>query len=124
MKIRIYYEDTDCGGIVYHSNYLKFCERARSEFIFESGLNLFSDEAHFVVSKITANFKKPAKLGDMIEIKTKLLKLNHASMVLEQSIFRDDELLFQADITVAFLCGEKPCKLNEDAKNLFSKLIK
>lgn len=123
MKIRVYYEDTDCGGIVYHSNYLKFCERARSEFIFQSGVDLFSDEAHFVVSKITANFKKPAKLGDTIEVKTKLLKLNHASMVLAQSIFRDDELLFDAEITVAFLCGEKPSKMSQQAKEIFSKLL-
>lgn len=119
MKMRVYYEDTDCGGIVYHSNYLKFCERARSEFVFQKGVDIFNENAHFVVNKITANFKKSAKLGDIIEVKTKVLNISHASVCLEQQIFRDDELLFEAQINIVFLRGNKPSKITQEIKELF-----
>lgn len=72
MKMRVYYEDTDAGGVVYHSNYLKFCERARSEIFFNKKVDIFdASKGHFLLAKANCNFLKPAKLGDMIEIKTK-----------------------------------------------------
>ena len=80
MKMRVYYDDTDAGGIVYHSNYLKFCERARSEYVFSS-LNSqpFNDGFCFVVRDIKAKFIKSAKLGDILDIKTKCVELKNAS---------------------------------------------
>ena len=75
MKIRIYYEDTDAGGIVYHANYIKYCERARSEMFFGSDVKPFSKDGHFVVSEIRAKFKKPAVLGDLLEVKTSVASL-------------------------------------------------
>ena len=62
MQLRVYYEDTDTGGVVYHSNYLNFCERARSELFFQRGLSPHKTNAFFVVSHIDAKFIKPAHL--------------------------------------------------------------
>ena len=114
MKIRIYYEDTDAAGIVYHTNFIKYCERARSEMIFNSNLKPFTQNRHFVVSSINAKYLKPAFLGDIIEVKSKVIKLGKASAEILQSIFRDDELLFEATIKIAFLIDKKPAPL--DAK--------
>ncbi len=76
MKMRVYYEDTDAGGVVYHSNYLKFCERVRSEIFFNKKVDIFdASKGHFLLTKANCNFLKPAKLGDMIEIKTKILEV-------------------------------------------------
>ncbi len=112
MKFRIYYDDTDAQGIVYHANFLKFCERARSEIFFANGV-IFETNSHFVVSKITANFIKPAFLGDTIDVKTSLKSLKKASVILEQSIFKDETLIFKAEISVAFLKDKKITKIDE-----------
>ena len=112
MKFRIYYDDTDAQGIVYHANFLKFCERARSEIFFANGV-IFEPNSHFEVSKITANFIKPAFLGDIIDVKTSLKTLKKASVILEQSIFKDEMLIFKAEISVAFLKDKKIAKIDE-----------
>ena len=75
MKIRIYYEDTDAQGIVYHANYIKFCERARSEALMQAGVDFARADAHFVVSELCAKFLRPARLGDTLEIHTSLAAL-------------------------------------------------
>lgn len=128
MKIRVYYEDTDCGGIVYHTNYLKYCERARSEIIFNSSVAPFTANRHFVVTKIEANYIKAAVLGDVLEVRTKTQKIGHASLVLNQEIFKVsnidnvhfDELIFKAKITVAFILQGNVGKLDDELVALFS----
>ena len=79
MKIRVYYEDTDAGGIVYHSNYLKFCERARSEFFFSKNMSPIIDGAHFVVRKMDCDFIFSAKFADVLEVTTTLVEMKKAS---------------------------------------------
>ena len=113
MKIRVYYEDTDAGGIVYHSNYLNFFERARSELFFKKGINPFLGDEHFVARKIGISFKKPARLGDEIEIKTTLKELKKASCTLLQMAYKDDVLLAVADINLCFTRALKPAKIPE-----------
>ena len=98
MKIRVYYEDTDEQGVVYHSNYLNYCERARSEIFFQKNVDIFSKEFYFVVKNLTADFKNSAKLGDIIEIKTRLIEIKRASLKLEQRVFRDDEEIFTLEL--------------------------
>lgn len=89
MKIRIYYEDTDCGGIVYHTNYIKYCERSRSEeFFFSLGLNPQNCSNAFVVKNLKADFIKSAKLGDEIEVCTKTIEIKNVSILLKQEIFK------------------------------------
>ncbi|WP_103605099.1 YbgC/FadM family acyl-CoA thioesterase [Campylobacter concisus] len=121
MKIRIYYEDTDAGGIVYHTNYIKFCERARSEAFFQAGLNFTKESGYFVVSSLEAKFIASAVLGDEVFVRTKILELKKASLVLEQEIYKFDDknvekLLFRATITLAFMKEEKLAKINDDIK--------
>ena len=121
MKIRIYYEDTDAGGIVYHTNYIKFCERARSEAFFQAGLNFTKEGGYFVVSSIEAKFIASAVLGDEVFVRTKILELKKASLVLGQEIYKFDDknaekLLFRATITLAFMKEEKLAKINDEIK--------
>ncbi|WP_107695299.1 YbgC/FadM family acyl-CoA thioesterase [Campylobacter concisus] len=121
MKIRIYYEDTDAGGIVYHTNYIKFCERARSEAFFQAGLNFTKESGYFVVSSLEAKFIASAVLGDEAFVRTKILELKKASLVLEQEIYKFDDknaekLLFRATITLAFMKEEKLAKINDEIK--------
>jgi acyl-coA thioester hydrolase, ybgC/ybaW family len=121
VKIRIYYEDTDAGGIVYHTNYIKFCERARSEAFFQAGLNFTKEGGYFVVSSLEAKFIASAVLGDEVFVRTKILELKKASLVLEQEIYKFDDknaekLLFRATITLAFMKEEKLTKINDEIK--------
>ena len=114
MKIRIYYEDTDTGGIVYHTNYIKYCERARSELFFEKQMHpTDGDDSGFVVRHIDANFLGMAFLGDMVEVKSQLLKKRHSSLMLKQSVFKEEEKIFEMDITLVFVRAGKPSKIPE-----------
>lgn len=121
LKIRIYYEDTDAGGIVYHTNYIKFCERARSEAFFKAGLNFTKESGYFVVSSLEAKFIASAVLGDEVFVRTKILELKKASLGLEQEIYKFDDknaekLLFRATITLAFMKEEKLAKINDEIR--------
>lgn len=123
MKIRVYYDDTDAGGVVYHSNYLKFCERARSEIFFAHGRSPAIDGGHFVVRHIEADFMKSAKLGDLLEIKGQLLELKNASLTLEQSVWLDGVKLFSMTSILAFVKDGKPTRIDDDTKSFFSSLF-
>ncbi len=136
MRIRIFYEDTDTGGIVYHANYIKFCERARSEMMFEAGVK-FSPARHFVVADIKAKFLKPAVLGDILEVKTRLLNASGARVVLEQNIYKigglyaisvatagaaaasDGDMVFASQITLAYIADNRPARVPDDVKSVF-----
>ena len=124
MKIRIYYEDTDAGGIVYHSKYLNFCERARSELLFDKGIPVLEENQGFVVKHIDASFLKPAKLGDMLEVKTTLKELKKVSMILEQTIYNENnELLFSMSITLVYLNGTKMSKIPSHIIKIFTNYL-
>ncbi|MBU0632577.1 YbgC/FadM family acyl-CoA thioesterase [bacterium] len=110
MKIRVYYEDTDVGGVVYHSNYLNFCERARSEAFFERGLSPVMQNGHFVVKNIEASYNISAKLGDLLHVTTSLIELKKVSFVLHQEVLRDEEKLFEMDLTLVFVDFEGKIK--------------
>lgn len=122
MQLRVYYEDTDCGGVVYHSNYLNFCERARSELFFQRGLSPHKQNEFFVVKHIEADFKKPAVFGDVLTVNTKITTRKSASLSMTQDIYRDDELLFQATVKVAYLKEGKPSKIPEGILNMFKDM--
>ena len=121
MKIRIYYEDTDAGGIVYHTNYIKYCERARSEAFFKAGLNFTKESGYFVVSALEAKFIASAVLGDEIFVRSKVTELKKASIVVEQEIYKFDDknaekLLFKATITLAFMKEDRLAKISDEIK--------
>jgi acyl-CoA thioester hydrolase len=119
MKVRIYYEDTDAGGIVYHSNYLNFCERARSEIFFEFGVNFDKQNGHFVIKSINANYISSAKLGDLLEIKTKILSKKSASIELLQTIFLKDSEIFNLKILLVFIKNDKISKIPKELVQIF-----
>ena len=125
MKIRVYYEDTDVGGVVYHSNYLNFCERARSEAFFKRSKNPVLEDGHFVARKVNADFFKSAKLGDMLDIQTQLIEMKAASFTLKQTIFRDDEKIFELEILLVHInfCA-KIQKMNKETKDMIVSLFK
>ncbi len=121
MQIRVFYEDTDCGGVVYHSNYLNFCERARSDLFFQKGLSPhISETEFFVVKHIEADFIKSAKFGDLIEVKTNISKIKSASLEMYQEIYKDEELLFTAKIKLAYLKDFKPAKIPTNLLDFFT----
>lgn len=122
MKIRIYYEDTDCGGIAYHTSYIRFCDRARSEIFLSQG-HIFCNEA-FVVKDLLAHFHKSAKLGDLIEVKTYILELRKASLILKQEIWREKDRLFEMEVKLAFidLALGKPVAITSEIKEALCRL--
>jgi acyl-CoA thioester hydrolase len=124
LQIRIYYEDTDAGGVVYHTNYIKYCERARSQMFFDDGKKLGENNCHFVVKKIDAEFFKPAYLGDLIEVKTEILELKGASVDVLHTINRGEDKLFCARILIVFVNNFKPARLPEEIKEFFNKYLK
>lgn len=103
MQIRVYYEDTDVGGVVYHSNYLNFCERARSQLFFDAGRSPILEAGHFVAKHIDADYLKSAKFADILEVKTTLIELKNASFSLLQQVFRGEEKLFEMTIVLVYI---------------------
>ncbi|MDD5717906.1 MAG: YbgC/FadM family acyl-CoA thioesterase [Sulfuricurvum sp.] len=123
MKIRVYYEDTDVGGVVYHSNYLNFCERARSQLFFDAGRSPILEGGHFVAKHIEADYVKSAKFGDLLEVKSSLLEMKGASFRLLQQIFREDEKVFEMVIDLVYLTFEgKIAKIPPSEREFLSAL--
>jgi acyl-CoA thioester hydrolase len=117
LSIRIYYEDTDAGGVVYYANYLKYIERGRSEMLREAGFE--QDQINkdfgvlFVVRKVTANYLSPAKFDDLIEVQTEIKTAGRASLIFYQKIMniRQNTVLFDAEVKVVSVLTQnfKPC---------------
>jgi acyl-CoA thioester hydrolase len=105
--VRVYYEDTDAGGVVYYANYLKFFERARTEWLRSVGLNqdkLAQEEGLiFVVRRASLDFLRPARLDDMLEVTVEPLKLARVYVELVQEARRDAQVLARAEVQVACL---------------------
>mgnify|MGYP000441091093 CR=1 FL=1 len=124
MKIRVYYEDTDLGGVVYHSNYLNFCERARSELFFSKGQSPVLEEGHFVAKSLEADFIKSALFADVLDVKTELLSLKHASFTLQQTIYRDEEKLFSMKIKLAYLTHDGQVgRMSDETREMLNTLL-
>ena len=108
--MRVYYEDTDAGGIVYYANYLKFMERARTEWLASIGFELSALERVegivFVVHRVEIDYRIPAKLGDRVDATVTLVELHRASMIVTQDVVRGDELLTHARVALA--CLDQP----------------
>lgn len=125
--VQVYYEDTDAGGVVYHSQYLNFMERARTEFLRNIGFvqTALKDEQGilFVVRDIQIRFRKPAKFDDALKVQTKLLNTGRSLLEFEQNIYRGDEHLIAAKVEVVCIGAEsfKPVSIPQ---NMMSKLEK
>ena len=108
--VRIYYEDTDSGGVVYHSQYLNFMERARTEWLralgFEQDLLRSEHKLLFAVHSMQITYRRPARFNDALLIESQLVKASGASMQFEQIIYRGEELLCDASVRIACLDAE------------------
>ncbi len=124
FPIRIYYEDTDAGGIVYYANYLKFAERARTEFLRYIGAApqqnaLEDDMCGFVVRHLEIDYRASAKLDDFLTVSCSLTEDKGASAVMHQEICRGDEILAVMDIQVVYvsLAKKRPIRIPDDIRN-------
>jgi len=110
LPVRVYYEDTDFSGAVYHANYLKFCERGRSDCLRLLGVHHHEMHWHetegrmgFVVRRMVCDFLKPARIDDLLEVETRFREMGGARMELDQKVMRGGETLFSAEVTVALV---------------------
>ena len=127
-ELKIYYEDTDAGGVVYYANYLKFLERARSEAIYEMGFSNTELKKEFgvliIVKSCNIDYKKPAIFEDKLSIISTIKEITKTSFIMEQNINRDTELIAYADIhLVSVNLDGKPTKIPEILKNKLSEYI-
>ena len=111
LPIRIYFEDTDSGGVVYHSNYLKFMERARTEWLRSIGIDQrhLKQDNHimFVVHRIDIQYKFPARFNDDLIVKSELKNIGSSKIEFRQMIYRNDEMLIDANVDIACIDSEK-----------------
>lgn len=119
VKIRIYYHDTDCGGVVYYANYLKYMEEARSEYFEGRGLiikDLRSEGIGFVVARQEIDYKSPSFYGDMLEIKTRITESSLTKVVFEYDIVNQGGKLVVTGKTVLVFVDKnlKPKRIPED----------
>ena len=125
MEKRIYYHDTDAGGVVYYGNYLKYLEEARTEFLEKTGLSvtkLHEQGFFFAVRKCSVTYKSPARYGDTVICDAKLIKLSAAQIFMEQTIHHkaSGRLLIEAEVSL--VCLSKDFKPQEVPQELREKL--
>lgn len=116
LPVRVYYEDTDFSGIVYHANYLRFLERGRTEFLRAAGVDQSTLHAEgeglvFAVRRMTIDYLRPARMDDVILVETHAAEVRGASLVIAQRILRGEEVLVTADVRVAALAGGRPARI-------------
>jgi acyl-CoA thioester hydrolase len=124
LQIRVYYEDTDAAGIVYHANYLHFAERARTEALREAGLShpelIGRYGCQFAVSRCGLEFRRPARLDDLLTVRTVLLRLSGARLELSQDVLRGSELLAAITVELALVDPRgRPQRIPEALASLF-----
>lgn len=117
LPLRVYYEDTDFGGIVYYANYLKFIERGRSEWVREMGIDQIAMKKAgvvFAVRRVEADYLSPAFYDDQLDVLTQLEKITPARMICAQQVRRGETVLFEACVTVVCIgAGGAPVRLPE-----------
>lgn len=120
IPVRVYYQDTDAGGVVFHAQYLSFMERARSELLNGAGIDLarFAENYRvlFMVHSIVVKYHQPARLNELLSVSAEVVKMGRASLVFRQLVERGAELLVEADITLALVDRDrmKPARMPEE----------
>jgi acyl-CoA thioester hydrolase len=124
MPIRIYYEDTDAGGVVYHARYVAFCERARSDCLRLLGIHQSTfEDANFVVRRMVCDFLRPARLDDLLEVHTRFIEMGGARIELGQEVMLNGNTVFKADVTVALVDSRgRPKRLPETMADRFRRM--
>ncbi|MGD9786160.1 MAG: YbgC/FadM family acyl-CoA thioesterase [Hyphomicrobiaceae bacterium] len=130
MAVRVYFEDTDAGGVAYHASYVRWCERGRSDFLRLLGTDARRmidgsdnhEPAAFVVRRMNCDFKRPARMDDVLEVVTRVKDMGGASVTLNQSVRLDGREIFEADVTVVLVAvSGKPLRLDETLRAAFAR---
>ena len=128
LPVRVYFEDTDAGGVVYHASYVRFCERGRTDFLRLLGTDARRlidgsenrEPAAFVVRRMTFDFFRPARMDDLIEVETRVKEIGGASVTLIQTVNRDGKRIVEAEVTVVLISvSGKPLRLSDAVRNAF-----
>ena len=124
-QIRVFYEDTDFSGYVYHANYLKYCERARSDYLRVIGVDqnaMFADGQAFVVRRMDCEFLRPAKFEDVLDVETRFVGISGARLESAQLVKRGAEEIFSAKVTVAIIDRQgRPMRIAKELVTKFSR---
>ena len=124
IPVRVYYQDTDAGGVVFHAQYLLFMERARTEFLNAAGFDVarFAEEDGilFMVHELAVRYHRAARLNDLLSVSAEVVKMGHASFVFRQRVERGAQLLVEADVTVALVgrARDRPARIPGKLKRL------
>ena len=126
LPIRVYYEDTDAGGICYHTAYLRFAERARTEYLRDLGFDHVglkeSAGGNFVVARVEADYLRPARLDDALVVETRILAAGGASTTMEQVVRRDGTDLVRLIVRLAFLTPTgRPRRMPQGVRQAFDR---
>ena len=127
IPVRVYYQDTDAGGVVFHAQYLAFMERARTELLNEAGIDLarFAEQQGvlFLVHELHVRYHQPARLNDMLSVSADVVELGRASLLFRQRVERDGLLLVEADVRVALVDRRrmKPTRIPEELEQALQK---
>ena len=133
LPIRVYFEDTDAGGVVYHASYVRFCERGRTEFLRHLGTDARAlidgsdnhNPAAFVVRRMVLDFLRPARMDDLLEVEARVKELGGASVTLDQTVLCEGRRVFEAEVTVVLISvSGKPLRLTEAIREGFSKSVR
>lgn len=124
LSVRVYYEDTDFSGVVYHASYLRFLERGRTETLRDLGVHQADLHAGggagalaFVVRRMAIDWIKPARMDDLLVVETAIGEVRGASMALNQRILLGEAVLLTADVLVALVADGKPARMTPDLRS-------
>ena len=121
FQIRVYIEDTDAGGIVYHANHIRFMERARTEWLRASGIDHYwhQKDYNFVVHKIALKYSRPILMDDRITVSARVVSCKASSFVLQQNIYRGEIMLASGEVELACLSTDmKPRRIPDEIRDL------
>ncbi|HEY9580913.1 MAG TPA: YbgC/FadM family acyl-CoA thioesterase [Rhizorhapis sp.] len=129
FPVHVYFEDTDLSGLIYHANYLRYMERARSDMLRLVGIdqydNLESGQGFYAVSDLAISYKRPARLDDDLLVVSKIMEIRAASCRIHQTVMCGDQILTQGDVTVAYLSpGGRPKRQPKAWIDIFTRLQK
>jgi acyl-CoA thioester hydrolase len=123
LEIKIYYEDTDAAGVVYYANYLKYMERARTEFLKEKGIDVAEHHKRgilFAVVDVNMHYKRPAKLGEIISVTTEIAGMTNVTITIKHQVLRRDTLLVEAIVRLACIdINGKPRRIPPEFSSLY-----
>jgi acyl-CoA thioester hydrolase len=125
LPVRVYYEDTDFSGVVYHASYLRFLERGRTDFLRLAGVDQSTLHAEgegiiFAVRRMIIDYFKPARMDDVLVVETRTADVRGASLVIAQRILRRDEIIVTADVRVAAISGGRPARIPDELRGILT----